>query len=161
MSSRPCKCVCVLIASSHKDPGPVGLRVSPSGHIFSFTTSLKILVSKYSPTLRPWGFRTSTYECQHRGTRVQPLTGYLALFIFLFITLLATGSGKQTHSEGQCRSWSAVEYAGGPKAESPFSQGPRPAFMKTLYTLSVPAQTHLPKFPETSLNKGKERCNQS
>ena len=28
--------------------------------------------------------------------------------------------------------------------------------MKTLYTLSVPAQTHLPKFPETGLNKGKE-----
>ena len=29
--------------------------------------------------------------------------------------------------------------------------------MKTLYTLSVPAQTHLPKFPETSLKKEKER----
>ena len=75
--------------------------------------------------------------------------------------VVAMRSGKQTHSEGQCRSWSAGDYAGGPKAESPFSQGPRPAFMKTLYTLSVPAQTHLPKFPETSLNKGKERCNQS
>ena len=30
-----------------------------------------------------------------------------------------------------------------------------------LYTLSVRAQTHLPKFPETSLNKGKEKYNQS
>ena len=29
-----------------------------------------------------------------------------------------------------------------------------------LYTLSVCAQTHLPKFPETSMNKGKERDNQ-
>ena len=64
-------------------------------------------------------------------------------------------SGKQTHSEGQCRWRSAVYYPGGPKAESPLSQGPRPVFVKTLYTLSVRAQTHLPKFPETSLNKGK------
>ena len=41
--------------------------------------------------------------------------------------------------------------------QSPLSQGPRPVFQKTLHTLSVHAQTHLPKFPETSLNKGKER----
>ena len=34
---------------------------------------------------------------------------------------------------------------------------PRPVFVKTLYTLSVSAQTHLPKFPETSLNKGKRK----
>ena len=47
------------------------------------------------------------------------------------------------------------------QAESPLSQGPRPVFVKTLYTLSVLAQTHLPKFPETSLNKGKEKCSQS
>ena len=45
----------------------------------------------------------------------------------------------------------------GPKAESPLSQGPRPVFVKTLYTLSLHAQTYLPKFSETSLNKGKER----
>ena len=49
----------------------------------------------------------------------------------------ATHSGKQTHSEGRCRQWNAVYYSGGPKAESPFSQGPRPTFVKTLYTLSV------------------------
>ena len=48
-----------------------------------------------------------------------------------------------------------------PKAEYPLSQGPGPIFVKTLYTLSVRAQTHLPKFPETILNKGKERYNQS
>ena len=72
-------------------------------------------------------------------------------------TVVATRSGKHTHSEGQCREWSAVDYSGGPKAESPLSQGPRPVFVKTLYTLSVRAQTHLPKFPETSLIKGKER----
>ena len=47
------------------------------------------------------------------------------------------------------------------EAESPFSQGPRPVFVKILYTISVRAQTHLPKFPETSLNKGRERDNQS
>ena len=28
------------------------------------------------------------------------------------------------HSEGQCRSWRAVDYTGRPKAESPLSQGP-------------------------------------
>ena len=45
--------------------------------------------------------------------------------------------------------------------QSPLSRGPRPVFLKILYTLSVRAQTHLPKFPETSLNKGKERYSQS
>ena len=44
----------------------------------------------------------------------------------------------------------------GPR-QSPLSQGPQPVFVKTLYTLSVCAQTHLPKFPETSLNKGKRK----
>ena len=38
--------------------------------------------------------------------------------------VVATRSKKQTHSEGQCRYWSAVYYTGGPKAESPFSQRP-------------------------------------
>ena len=37
----------------------------------------------------------------------------------------------------------------------------QPVFVQTLYTLSVRAQTHLPKFPESSLNKGKERYNQN
>ena len=74
---------------------------------------------------------------------------------------VATRSQEKTRSEGQCRQWSAVYYTGGPKAESPLSQGPRPVFVKTLYTLSVCAQTHIPKFPETSLNKGKEKYNQS
>ena len=69
--------------------------------------------------------------------------------------------GKQTHSEWQCRWWSAVYYTGGPKAESPLSQGPRPVFVKNFCILSVRAQTRLPTFPETSLNKGKERYNQS
>ena len=77
------------------------------------------------------------------------------------ISVGATHSRKQTHSEGQCREWSAVYYTGGPKAESPLSQGPQAAFVTTLYTLSVHAQTHLPKFSETTLNKGKERYNQS
>ena len=75
--------------------------------------------------------------------------------------VVATCSRKQTHSEGQCRQWSAVYYTSRPKAESPLSQGHRPVFVKTLYTLSVCTQTHFPKFPETSLNKGKERYNQS
>ena len=79
----------------------------------------------------------------------------------LEVSVVAMCSGKQTHSEGQCREWSAVYYTGGPKAESPVSQRPRPVFVKTLYTISVHVQTHLPKFSETSLNKGKERYNQS
>ena len=51
----------------------------------------------------------------------------------------------------------AVYYMGGPEGESSLSQGPQPVFVETLYTLSVCAQTHLPKFPETSLNKGKRK----
>ena len=66
----------------------------------------------------------------------------------LYLYVVATSSGKQIHSEGQCRWWSAVYYTSGPKAQSPLSQGPRPVFVKTLYTLSVRAQTHLPKFSE-------------
>ena len=46
--------------------------------------------------------------------------------------VVVTHSRKETHSEGQCREWSAVYYTGGPKAESPLSQGPRPVFVKTL-----------------------------
>ena len=77
---------------------------------------------------------------------------FATAYIFFFLTIfknsylavhglswdvIATHSGKQTHSEGQCRQWSAVYHTGRPKAESPFSQGPRPTFVKTLYTLSV------------------------
>ena len=69
--------------------------------------------------------------------------------------VIATLSGKQTHSEGQCRQWSAVYYTGGPKADSPFSQGPRPAFVKIFYTPCVHVQTHHPNFIETYINKGR------
>ena len=72
-------------------------------------------------------------------------------------TVVATGSGKQTHSKGQCREWGAVYYTSGPEAESPLSQGPRPVFVKTLYTPGECAQTHLPKFPETSPNTRKRK----
>ena len=83
---------------------------------------------------------------------------FLSVIIPLLPPLaIATHSGKHTHSGGQCRSWSAVYYTHGPKAEPPLSQGPWPVFVKNFYTLSVRAQTHLPKFPETSLIKGKER----
>ena len=73
------------------------------------------------------------------------------------ITVVAMRTGKQTHSEEECREWSAICYTRRPKAESPLSQVPRPVFVKTLYTVSDHAQTHLPKFPETSLNKGKRK----
>ena len=64
-------------------------------------------------------------------------------------------SRKQTHSEGQCGQWSAICYTSRPKAESPFCQGPRPVFVKTLYTLSVKGSLKLVS------TKEKERYNQS
>ena len=66
-------------------------------------------------------------------------------------------SGK-THTQQQLNNYANQNnpnnsaysyYTSGPKAESPISQGPQPVFVKTLYTLSVRAQTHLSKFPET------------
>ena len=39
-------------------------------------------------------------------------------------SVVAMCSWKQTHSEGQCREWSAVYYTSRPKAESLLSQGP-------------------------------------
>ena len=47
--------------------------------------------------------------------------------------VVATRSGKQTHSEGQCREWSAVYYTRKPKAESPLSQGPWAVFVWSLF----------------------------
>ena len=41
-----------------------------------------------------------------------------------------------------------------------FSQGPRPIFVKTLYTLSVRAQVHIPKFLSPTLQNVKGRYNQ-
>ena len=61
--------------------------------------------------------------------------------------VVTTCSGKQTHSEGQCRQWSAAYYTGGPKAESPLSQGPQPVFVKTLYTLKCTCSNPPPQIP--------------
>ena len=108
------------------------------------------------------GARTTTlifYRNKCGGPRKKQ---FLSVMIPLLHPLAeATCSRKHTHSGGQCRPWSAVHHTGGPKAETPLSQGPQPGFLKPFYTLIVHAQIHLPKFPETSLNKGKERCNQS
>ena len=49
----------------------------------------------------------------------------------------------------------------GPRQSLLLAKGPDHFFVKTSCILSVRAQTHLPKFPETSLNKQKERYNQS
>ena len=70
-------------------------------------------------------------------------------------SVIATRSRKQTHSEGQCGQWSAVHYTGGPKAEPPLSQGPRPAFVRIFYTPCARVWTHHPKFLETYINQGK------
>ena len=71
----------------------------------------------------------------------------------------ATRSGKQTQKDNAD---SGVQFITpvGPR-QSPLSQGPRPVFVKTLYTLSVLAQTHLTKFLETIPDKVKERYDQS
>ena len=52
------------------------------------------------------------------GSLNKPLSGD---FVTMNAHVVATQSRKQTHSEGQCRSWRAVYYTGGPKAESPVS----------------------------------------
>ena len=41
------------------------------------------------------------------------------------------------------------------QAESPLSQGPRPAFVKIFYTPCVYVQTHHPKYLESYVNKGR------
>ena len=47
----------------------------------------------------------------------------------------------------------------GPRQSFLFSQGPQPTFVKTLYTLSVRAQAHIPKFLKPSLENAKGRYN--
>jgi len=75
-----------------------------------------------------------------------------------FLTVVATHSGNKLTPKDNADSGVQFITPVGPR-QSPFSQGPQLVFMKTLYSLSVYAQTHLPQFPETSLNKGKERDN--
>ena len=48
----------------------------------------------------------------------------------------------------------------GPRQSFLFSQGPLTTFVKTLYTLSVPAQAHIPKFVKPSLENVNGRSNQ-
>ena len=56
------------------------------------------------------------------------LIGYLIMCVCAgSLSLGCSHAFRETisvHSEGQCRSWRAVDYTGGPKAESPLSQGP-------------------------------------
>ena len=49
----------------------------------------------------------------------------------------------------------------GPRQSLLLAKDPNQFCVGTVYTLSVHSQTHLPKFSETSLNKGKERYSQS
>ena len=56
----------------------------------------------------------------------------ISSWVFSRNIVVATCSRRQTHSEGQCRQWSAVYYTSGPTAEPPLHQGPRPVFVKTL-----------------------------
>ena len=96
-------------------------------------------------------------ECSAPGSSI--LHYVMEMFIESVLLFVATCSGKQTPSEEQCREWSAVYYTGGPKAESPLSQGPRPAFVKIFYTPYVRVWTHHSKFLETYINQGKYNPN--
>ena len=71
-------------------------------------------------------------ECSAPGSSI--LHYVMEMFIESVLLFVATCSGKQTPSEGQCRWGSALYYTGGPEAESPLSQGLRPAFVKVFYT---------------------------
>ena len=77
---------------------------------------------------------SSSSSSSSSGSRLRERFKKMSDTFSLFPRVVATRSGKQTPSEGQCRQWSAVYYTGGPKAEPPLSQGPRPAFAKTFYT---------------------------
>jgi len=75
------------------------------------------------------------------------LFSWVWLYIYIYIFFFFFGQ------------WSAVYYTGGPKAESPLSQGPRPAFVKIFYTPCVRVWTHHSKFLETYINQGKYNPN--
>ena len=68
--------------------------------------------------------------------------------------VVATRSRKQTQ-KGNADSGVQFITPTGPRQSLLLAKDPRPVFVETLYTLSVCAQTHLPKFLETSLGQGK------
>ena len=73
------------------------------------------LVTKLCPTL------CYPMDCSLLGFSVH---GISQAGILEWVAIVPMCSGKQTHSEGQCRECSALYYTCGPKAESPLSQGP-------------------------------------
>ena len=76
----------------------------------------------------------------------------------LFLMLQPLIPGKKLTQKDDADSGVQFITPAGPRQSLLLAKDPdRPVFVKTLYTLSVRAQTHLPKFPETSLNKGKRK----
>ena len=100
--------------------------------------------------------RPQIWEPTSPALQEPPVNQLLSCVQLLLLQPCILGN-KLPQEDNACRQWSAVYYTSTPKAQSSLSQGPQPVFVKTLYTLSVGAQTHLPKFPETSLNKGKRK----
>ena len=102
--------------------------------------------------------KTNSSSTESCGSQPRPMTvdGAMLSHVRLFVTPWCYSHAFwETISEGQCRQWSAVYYNAGPKAESPLSQGPRPALVKIFYTPCVRVQSHHPK----SLEAYKRRVN--
>ena len=74
--------------------------------------------------------------------------------------VVATRSRKQTQ-KGNADSGVQFIAPVGPRQSLLVAKNPDQFLWKTLYTLRALAQTHLPKFLETSLDKVKERYDQS
>ena len=141
------------IQPSHplSSPSPPAFNL-PSIRVFSNESALHIRWPKY------WSFSFSISPSNEYSGLISFRIDWLDLLTIQGV--IATRSGKQAHLEGWCRQWSVVYYTRGPNTESPLSQGPQTVFVKTLYTLSVCAQTHLPNSLKLVWTKEKERYNQ-
>ena len=107
-----------------------------------------------------WKRRQNVVQLRlHTRTRKQStsllLGSHLSVWFFLRISCCShafreTNSLRRTVQIVEC---SLLH--GGPKAESPLSQGPRPASVKIFYTPCVHVWTHHSKFLETYVNQRK------
>ena len=106
-----------------------------SGDSRSFSCVRRENAQCFQKHFESWGEPRCCYSEENLTVSALPIFFFNLLLCMSVLgpchCVIATSSGKQTHSEGQCRSWSAVYYTGSPQAESTLSQGPRPVFVKT------------------------------